>query len=105
EYMLLVAWSFFVISVYRTSPIAGQRFVPRALMTMLLSFIIGLPLYWLSGWQPPTSPAPAASNFVPAVPDRPKHEQSKTKQSQDSSKNAEPATKSGKTATQVSKPS
>lgn len=52
NWVLILAWIFFAISIFRTPPISQQVFIQRALWTMLFSSVIGLGLCALAGWQP-----------------------------------------------------
>jgi len=56
--VLLIAGVLFAVSIFRTPPISHQSLIPRLLITICVSSIIGLGLCWLYGWRP--SPATAA---------------------------------------------
>jgi hypothetical protein len=61
DLLLVLAWIFFAVSVYRTPPISHQVFIQRMLLVALLSCLAGLGLRWLSGWRAPVPDRPAVS--------------------------------------------
>lgn len=51
NWVLTAAWGLAAFSVYRSAPILRQNLVPRLLLVMLLSSVVGLALYRLSLWM------------------------------------------------------
>lgn len=58
QVILIVAWSLFVLSVFRTSPISKQDWLPRLLVTSAFASIAGLGLCLMTGWRPVLSKFP-----------------------------------------------